>query len=82
MPGFLKRAAELFGGGREGCEAEAHAKDDERALEQARERFLSGQRCPGCTRSCPLARPRCAHGFEVQAKRLAAAGLRRTPTGG
>ena len=54
---------------------DAQAKNNERARAQARARLLAAQSCPGCNRHCALDHPRCAHGFEVQAKRLAAAGL-------
>ena len=54
---------------------DAQARENERARSQARARLLATHSCPGCNRHCTLVHPRCAHGFEVQAKRLATAGL-------
>lgn len=68
----------MFGkGADEGEELSEHERQNRSSRNEAAQALLESRRCDGCGRRCPLSRPRCAHGYEVQAKTLARAGLGR-----
>ena len=66
----------LGGGGRHDRLTE-HDRENRQTRERAVEQLLASRTCDGCGRRCPLSRPHCAHGYEVQSKAIARAGLRR-----